>query len=82
MKAFSIKKITVMGYIIEYRDEEYQEAVRKLKEAKKALKEACEILEEGGQENDMEERRGNMRDNDSESWARRGMSRRGGRFGY
>ena len=42
-----------MGYIVEYKEEEYNEVVEKVKQAKKCICEAMELLEDG---NSFEER--------------------------
>ena len=75
-----------MGYMVEYKEEEYNEVVEKVKQAKKYICEAMELLEDG---NSFEERgsyrgsyrNGGYRDEEYED-ERMNMRRRNSRGRY
>ena len=61
--------MTIMaGYVLEFREDDFEEVVEKMHKAKKAVCEAFEALEQAGDESGYNER-GNMH-------YRRGMNRR------
>lgn len=81
-----------MGYIVEYKEEEYNEVVEKVKQAKKCISEAMELLEDGnsfgergsyrGSYRNGGYREGSYRDEEYEDDQRMNMRRRNSRGRY